>query len=268
VASETPPLSFLRSEGLLLAALPVFGSLTAFAYEVGHLAYFGVPLEFVDIAFHRVVVATLLLCVPVLVTIAVLVPAAIVEFKLKAKRPWLAKWLPMTAAILSTGLAVGWVVADEYMAITVWIALVLASAALALLAFGISRVLRVLMDWAAERAENLGAPIPNYIVKGVQARIVLGLQAAGLMLGCLAAVSVLSAHIGYFVAALSKQHYTLQDEPDMVLVRKYGELFLFAKFDASAHKLTGNHELRRVTPEKPLRLKRMHTGRLYGRWGQ
>src|SRR5260221_1658662 len=54
------------TEGLILAALPVIGSLVAFGFEAGYLGYFGIPFEYAEVTFQRIVVAILVTGSPLL----------------------------------------------------------------------------------------------------------------------------------------------------------------------------------------------------------
>jgi hypothetical protein len=47
----------LESDTALLAALPFFGSLLAFVYEIGYFSYFNVPADLIRVDFNRIIVA-------------------------------------------------------------------------------------------------------------------------------------------------------------------------------------------------------------------
>jgi hypothetical protein len=70
--------SIIKSEGVLLAAIPFAGSLVAFAFESGYLSFYNVPISWIQIDLVKVITASCVVLFFSLGLYAFLIPAALI----------------------------------------------------------------------------------------------------------------------------------------------------------------------------------------------
>lgn len=218
----------LRSEGLLLASVPVLGTMLALMFEWGFLSFYRIPLSVAALDVSHVVRASALTALGV----AVLAFLRLVMYRLDNSSsillrlvgscwPWM--WSAFFLVVLSPSY---W-----------WFPLA---------AIGAMVIGTVFNGWRAKRkngrilSENI-----LWILDRERERLPPGpakwspLGQAFFAVFCLfMSLSIVKSY-GARAAEWREEYWVLKDEPTMAFVERYGEHLVFAKFDPSTKRLVG-----------------------------
>ncbi len=241
----------LRSEGILLAAIPFAGSLIAFCFEVGYLSYFDVPAEYIEVGFNRIFVATSILSLPVALLWIYL--AQIIRFYEATDPLWhvIARSMVYTLMPLIVALILRWSLFMPLGMFAIFVAAYLIPPAL--------KPHREISYWERVRSEIKNEGNMPRMKKSRSG------QFADILFIPLTVIFFLSAfcgYLGYSAASVATWHWVLEENPQSIVVRKYGDLFILKQFDPASRTLGDSIQLRKLGDGNEIRLKKVEVGEL------
>ncbi|MBH1971743.1 hypothetical protein FK216_09770 [Moraxellaceae bacterium AER2_44_116] len=245
---------WIKRENVILAVLPVFGSLVALAFEAGYLSYFDVPAEYIELGFIRVFVSTAVIAFPVTMLWAYI--GSMIDFG-RAEHPFLKV---ISNAMLYTFFIIVIVIIghryeyDYLIPVVFFIAVVLMY--LVPEAFnrkkGVPYWERVKQSLAEESSLSEGGKSA-----GREFKDIVIMPATCAFFGLLFCFS-----IGRYYAGLTGARWVMTDRPEMIFVRKYGDYIIFKAYDPKTRTLLSNVEILKMGLDKPLKLKLVMLGQL------
>lgn len=254
-SSPTTIQTILRSEGVVLAAIPFVGSLIALGFEVGYLSYFDVPAEYVEVGFNSIVAATAALAIPVALLWIYL--AQIIRF-FEATHPI---WHVIGQAMIYTLIPLVVVLIGHRSSKELFIPLgIFVFFIVAYLTPPLFKRDSSTPYWGRVKSE---IKMDNKTVAEGKKR--KSGEFLDLLLVPLTAVFFTVAfcgYLGYSFARGEKARWVLEDDPRYLVVRKYGELFVLKQFDPTTRTLVDSIQIKKLDDGKSIRLKKLEIGEL------
>jgi hypothetical protein len=266
----------LRSEGLLIAVVPLIGSFFAITFEAGYLSFFDIPFEYVEVSFKTIVAFTVAL-IPVVVLLWLYV-ALIIKLT-EAKHPiWHA-----VAGFMILGL-IPLILFTFMLDLMKAMVIVLMIFILMVIVFVTYEKLSVFIHpitgspeyrarvFAGLEGHPTGAngQMPNNavdvvptgnneqkesIADNVFAALFVFLTLLGFVFGTLWTTGVRHARLEGF-------RWVLEEDPSYIVVRNYGDTVILKQYDPLTKKLLDTMQLKKLDGAQPLRLKKVDIGEL------
>ncbi len=232
------------SERVLVAVIPVLGAVFACLYDAGYLLSFGIPLEYVELTWPRMLMAT---------SLVVLYSLLIYLMTGTEVRAAFHRHVPRTKVLVGGVIVVALVVG--------YFALVLRSSShdlspylgsiwvlTGIVAYGYGEKL-VFVLGASKRLRS-GALEPELESSRSRAIRRLAANAAGLVLFA----GIFATLMGYSIAQTKHDFLALQGAENFLLVRESHDVMIFAGYDRATNRLTSQLRLVRVNEGRPLDL--------------
>ena len=249
----------LATEGVLLAALPAFAYLVAYAYQAGFLSRYGVPREAARIAFGEVLVAG------GAVGLVGFLFAPTLQLVIQARKKDSALWRELAALAVVWGLVGVTATAYEFRHVREWRAALLVATFITGIQLGLPLVFHrnvtgYANKLAAARAREDGVQTPfEWMASFFTPRSRLVLMTAGLI--------VLVANTLGDAAALTRRQYTVTNEaPPRAIVRIYGGHAVLVDMDRQGRRLGPHYWVVPLSDlnRTPLKTERLERYRLSG----
>lgn len=235
------------TEGVLLAGMSAYAYLLAFLYEYGYCAHFDIPTTFIAPSLSTILVAAAALAaalVPALYVLAFTTPL----FKAARdpnRRPF-RDVFAFSAVLFAAGILLGAIYGYTLRgAVTYVVVAVLFMLFLFLPAVLSNRHLPI-RDRFAQHADLQDQDpflVTNLLESWMTRKQVLLVMAGLLTLG-------LALLVGDAEATRKVNFLTLKGEPDVAVVRNYGDLIIGAKFDGKSKETTGEFRFLWVSDKK------------------
>lgn len=231
----------LSNESILLALVPLAATALSYVYEVGYLTFFGVPADVIEISIFRIISSTF--AVGLVASCVWLVLSKVIAIfstdygPAKRVAEWVL-WLLVFLLLAWWALKVHWVVLAGSL---IFPCLLLTIRGLQILFGRIGEKNANIADAirggeeAARRADQLAFPviIPFLL---------------------LFFVFLLTAIVGFNYAKLNGTQWVLAENQQFVLVRRYGDVYIFKEFDNKSGVLSGAVHLMKVGDSSALKL--------------
>lgn len=247
--------SALRSEGIVLAIIPFFGSVVALIYEAGYLSFFDVPANFIQLDFVRIVTASSIVA---FFFVSYLVALSLAGLVVQGRSPLRrALALPLSAAfvlapiiLLTPGPPGRWFVLAGLMLLSILGCLVTPMLS--------RRSGKTYMQRLSEEMDNEELARNDQGAKDASAiynRIVLPLSV-------LFFVTFAIFSLGRNAAAEATTHWVTKGDQAWLFVRSYGDKIILKSFEPSTKQI--GSELRLLAPDNSAAaiLIRRDTGKL------
>lgn len=238
----------LKSEGVLLAAVPFAGSLLTAAYEAGYLSFYDVPLTLAQFDFTHIVIASVLVALVVGFLIVLLLQVSAMA---RGRHPLRRAAARLVAVYIVFG-TLGLLVVEPYE--RGWffgILLVLPLAVYLVLpalrgSSGENYLRRLSRTLDQEEASESKVTKSNIYL--ISALIFFG--------------AILTISLGRFNARQRLDYWVNADKPTYFLVASYGDLFIFKSFDPGTKQVGNELFIVKFSEDAPLRLVRRRIGAL------
>lgn len=245
-----------RSEGVLLAILPIAGSLVALVFEAGFLSFFEVPFILIQIDFLRIVIATFFVG---MFSAVVFLGLLLVGLIMRSKNP-LGRALayPLIMVVLFSPILYFIPATREQWALLAVLVLLAALACVLPPLFsrkGKSYLTRLEEQLQEEEAANIDHKVQRPIANAISEKILAPL-------GFLVFGTIYVFALGRDYAESRTVHYALQGAPEWVLVTAYGDTLLLKNFDSRTHVLGAALRLQKPADPTTTILVRRNIGRL------
>jgi len=250
----------LRSEAILIAALPFLGWVAAFIFETGYLSFFDISWSFIDIGISHILTAIIALLI---------FAVAIAPFVSYVAAAFLASRRAKTALLLSVPLgSLVFLILNAYRGERIWNLLLTAASI-----FGAILFLAILFEVFRQKAAPASKSLQ--VIDSVANEATAVMKKNDVILAaflnpafCVAAICFFISFTGYVFAALTTaETLVLESKPDYVFVRKYGDTYLFKQFDIPTLSLAGGLHIVKIGDGKDLQMHRVWLPALQGHTG-
>jgi hypothetical protein len=239
----------------MLAAVPFVGSMIALGFEVGYLHYFDIPAEYIEVGFNRIVAATAALAIPLLLLWFYL--AQVIRFFETSHPFWHVVGSSMLYALIPLIAVIFGHTSSQELLIPLGIFLFFVGAYL--LPPSLKRSATT-PYWDRVRAQL--AKDKKVLVEKKPSTseafldiLLIPLTVAFFGMG-------FCGYLGYTYARAEKQRWVVDEEPQYLVIRKYGEIVVLKQYDPVTRKLIDNIELRKLGDRKALRMRKVNVGEL------
>ncbi|SPU51045.1 hypothetical protein [Bordetella trematum] len=218
----------IKSESVLLALVPFFGSILAFAFEMGYLTYYDVPSDVISIGFYRILVATLWLSFA-LAVVWFFAAHVIAIFTSNNKA---------LKGVVVSGIvaAIGFLMYKQTQQYEGMIYVLMGSMIWPMLG---------LLGWFFSKGGVIGKRMPAQFSEAFEDGQKVAENADRLSsiyvlpFFVISMLLAMTAVLGYWVAKIDTKAWVLDSNPTFLLVRKYDESYVFKEYDPEL-KILGN----------------------------
>lgn len=254
LTSEKPPVSILerlKNESYLLAIIPFFGSFLAFIFEVGYLQYYEVPITLVQLDFTRIITAS------GYVALGLTVLLILFEFAIN-----IGKGSHPLYKIISHILFICILISSFLVLIPArpekWWLIV------AVVCYQVIFKL-ILITPKNSKTESYWDRVSSTInlsndkSKKIESETTLDFKT---LLVLILFGSIWVNFLGMSWAHDKTFYWTLDDQPDMILVANYGDTLIFKKIILSTNEITDYLELHKTNESAPIKMSYSQIGKL------
>jgi hypothetical protein len=245
--------SKLQHETILIAVIPFLGWMAAFAFETGYLMFFDISWSFIDIGLPHILAATIALIFAV-VTFGPIV-SRIVGLSMAIPRGvWFAILILFFVFML---VVVGYELYRKDQLKTAFFLIAAIIAGTVILGLYIKKsgpenkaaqlLLRASISatTAMNKSDRFGASLVGPFLAVWIVLVVVGIA-------------------GYNLASHTEAALVLEEKPDYIFVRKYGETYLFKQIDVSTLSISGGIHLVKMGDGKELQMRKVWMPELEG----
>jgi hypothetical protein len=243
-------IDIIKTEGVILATLPILGTLSAIAFETGYLSFYDVPAELIEVSLPRIIRAifTISIIVAILWYLGSRLYAGVTS---DSKRIRVIHNLLLFAPL---SLYLFWQVYSHPYLLTAFIWPLLLS-----LAYFSNRLFGPNGRFSEKFPNTAQAYIDGqkFAERAEQYQLIF---LAPFSLGLILLFSF--GIIGYWTARLERTAWILTENPSYLMVRKYGDNYIFKNFDIKSMEIGDSLIVRRLDDGKSITLKKIKIAEL------
>lgn len=240
----------VKTEGFILATVPIMGTLSAIAFETGFLSFYDIPLELIEVSLPRIIWA-------------IFITSFIVAFIWYLGSRFYAGFTSDSKRIRVIHTLLLYAPLSLYLLWQVYSHPVLLAAFIWPLIFALA----YFSNWLYGPHGKLSKKYPNaaqayldgqkFSEKVEQYQLIF-LAPFSAVLVCL----FFFGAIGYWTARLERTAWILMENPSYILVRKYGDNYIFKNFDIKSMEIGNSLLVRRLDDGKSITLKKIKISEL------
>lgn len=245
----------IEKEGVLLAVIPFAGYLIAFSFEAGYSNYYDIPIRFIDFNFITIVIAT---------AVAILYLYLFylyIHFALLIKKEKHVIWHVMSRIMLYLLPPVFWIVFIEGSTVAWRVFWVIA--ALITLYYLVPPLLSRQEKggyWLGVK-QMLNSKATHEEPRPISGKNNLFESIHSVMMPVALSIIICFA-IGRSYAETEKQFWVLENSPDTIMLRKYGDYMVLKKYNVKTHEIEDGVQVRRLADSGGLSIKLVDIGAL------
>lgn len=220
----------LNSETVILATISFIGSLASFAFEVGHLNFYDVPYDVINLGFYRILTTTLWLSMAFAIFWFFISKA----IAMTTSRNPIIKNIPICIALISIIIfTIKNIKIDEAFWGAIW--------------GPIFFILTQAFSWGVTKIGILRGKIPDNVIESIEDGIKDGEAMAERSKKMseiyltpfilIAFLLFMVSTLGYWIAKITSTHWILDDQPTFILVRKYDQTYIFKEYNQKTQNL-------------------------------
>lgn len=251
----------LRSEGLLVAAIPFLSSLIAITYETGYLSFYDIPFEYAEVSFKTIVAATVAL-IPIVVMIWLYL-AAMIGLKEKKHPAW--SYISDFLKLALMPLILFAFILDLMTAIWIILGIFIITAASIAIPYYLSVSVRgaqkssSIWEYAAGKDLKIDGNGENGKKDSLGSKLLAALITPLLLSGYVFGVIW---NAGAYKAQHEVYRWVLEEDSSYIVVRNYGDTFIFKQYDPLTKKLLDKIYVKKIDGNQSLRLRKVKLDKL------
>jgi hypothetical protein len=239
--NTNPIITFLKSEAIILGALPLFGWILTFCFETGYLSFFGLPANFVEVGLQQTLAVSLgIFCVAYAISSLHLHSASnlVLKGSISTDLVCLIIFLAVTTTII-------WIFRDK--PLPVWALII---------SFGC-------IGCSVLIATTILIRLGFFFARAFIKKVSLASLTIYLLMGVLGFVLFAAHFSGIAVASIQNTFVFKKEDSQQFLVRRYGDSYIFKGIDRKTLRQNEDIQVFKIGDGKVLELHRDAIGKMH-----